>query len=72
MTTSSLIWPNCKCGHIAQDHNTVREGFLPHYGCDRLGCDCIDYTFPANTPQELKDGLEAQRAAVLATLGTKK
>jgi hypothetical protein len=61
-------WPLCKCGHIAQDHNTKRVGFVDHYGCDRLGCDCIEYTFPDSVPQEKRDALEARRAEVIRSL----
>jgi hypothetical protein len=61
-------WPLCKCGHIAQDHNTVRAGFVERLGCDRLGCDCVDYTFPDGVTAERRAALEARRAEVLKSL----
>lgn len=59
------VWPRCKCGHIAQDHNKpthYRIGDQINYSCDIPYCSCQAYRFPA--PVELREALLAQRARV--------
>lgn len=66
---NQLGWPRCCCGHIAQAHNR-RLGQEPeNYGCDE--CNCEEYRFPAQVPQERRDALNAQRKRILEDLDSR-